>query len=134
MRHIQALLWHIDPYSDVFRTLCNLCIYKDAIFRTLGYLKRTLGYLKCKASSKACWTSKMIRHIQSPGIVKQFIQAFQGYLGIFSDFDAYSFTLRHYSFRKTIHLKCLTLFSIPLYLVNCSVICKVTFRYVHWKF
>ena len=34
--------------------------------------------------------------------------------------------LRHYSFCKTLHLKCLTVFRIPLYLDNCSVISIVT--------
>ena len=27
LKHIQALLWHIKTYSDIFRTLCNPCIY-----------------------------------------------------------------------------------------------------------
>ena len=39
-----------------------------------------------------------------------FFKHFQGYLWIFRDNDAYSFTLRHYSFCKTLHLKCLTVF------------------------
>ena len=38
--------------------------------------------------------------------------------------------LRHYCFRKTLHLKCSTVFWIRLCLDNCSVICTVTLCYV----
>ena len=38
--------------------------------------------------------------------------------------------LGHYYFYKTIHLKCLTVFWICVYLDNCSVICTVTLLYV----
>ena len=38
--------------------------------------------------------------------------------------------LRHYSFCKILHLKCLTVFWIPICLDNCSVICTVTLCYV----
>ena len=62
-RHIEALLRHTEPYSDIFRILWSPCIYNCAIFRTLTYLKP-------KASSKACPTCKMFRHTQSPGIIR----------------------------------------------------------------
>ena len=38
--------------------------------------------------------------------------------------------LRYYSFCKTLHLKCLTVFWMRVCLDNCSVICKVTWCYV----
>ena len=49
--------------SDICRTLCNPCIYNRAIFGTLAHLE-------LEASSKACQTCKLIRYIQSPGIVR----------------------------------------------------------------
>ena len=73
LRHIQALLRHIEPYSDIFRTLCNPSIYNRVIFRTLIP----------EASSKACRTCKITWHIQSLGIVGTLRKHFQGYLGIF---------------------------------------------------
>ena len=46
--------------------------------------------------------------------------------------------LMHYSFCKTLRLKCLTVFWISLCLDNCSLICTVTICYVlhqtHWEF
>ena len=34
-RHIQVLLRHIQPYCDIFRTLCNSCHFQNSgIFRT----------------------------------------------------------------------------------------------------
>ena len=63
LRDIQVLLRHIEPYSNIFRTLCNTCIYNRAIFRILAYLE-------IEESSKVCWTNKMIKYIQSPGIVR----------------------------------------------------------------
>ena len=93
LRHILALLRHIEPYSDIFRTLCKPCIYNRAIFRTLAYSE-------LKASSKACRTFKMIRHIQSPGI-EQFFNYFQRYLGIFRDIDACSATLTLFFLQNT---------------------------------
>ena len=53
-----------EPYPDIFRTLDNSCLYNHTIFRTLAHLE-------LEASSKACWTHKVIRHIQSPGIVRK---------------------------------------------------------------
>ena len=72
LRDTEALLLFIEPYSDIQRTLCNPSIYSHAIFRNLAYLKR-------EVSPKACWTCKMIRHIQSPSIVRTV------YLSIFND-------------------------------------------------
>ena len=60
-------------------------MYNRAIFRTLAYVK-------LDASSKACRTCKMIMHLQSPTIVRSLFEHFQGYLGIFTDIDAYSAT------------------------------------------
>ena len=54
---------HIEPHSDIFRILCNLYIYNGDIFGTLTHLEP-------EAFSKACQTSKMIKYIQSPGIVR----------------------------------------------------------------
>ena len=79
-------MWrHIEPYSDIFRTLCNPCIYNRLIFRTLAPLR----HLK-----KPVQHCKMIKHIQSPGIVRTIYSSnFQGYLGIFRDTGAYLATL-----------------------------------------
>ena len=99
-RHIQALLRHIEPYSDLFRTLCNPC-YNRATYRTLTYLE---PYQTCK----------MIRHFSSHGIFRIV------YSRIFKDIQEYSGIFRihiqphfgHYSFFKTpeTYLKCLTAF------------------------
>ena len=56
LRQIQALLRHIELYSDILRTLCNLCICSHALFRILAHLEP-------RAPSKTCWTYKMIKHI-----------------------------------------------------------------------
>ena len=64
LRHIQVLLRNIEQYSDIFRTLCYLCIYKIAIFRTLTHLES-------QASSKVGRTRKMIMQILNPGIVRK---------------------------------------------------------------
>ena len=103
LRQIQALLWNVEPYSDIFRTLCNLCIYNRIIFRTLAYLE-------AQPSLKAYQTCKMISHIQNPGMVRieilnwiKVLNPFQSYLGIFRDIDALSITPRHYSLCKTPH-------------------------------
>ena len=63
MRHIQALLRHIEPYSDVFSTLVHL---------------------EFNASWKACQTCKMIRHIQSFQAFSRTFRDIQGYWCIFS--------------------------------------------------
>ena len=75
-RHIQALLRHIEPYSDIFWTLCKPYIYNSG----------TLARLEPLPSSKACWSCMMIRNIQSPD------QAFLR-IGTFRDVAAYSVTL-----------------------------------------
>ena len=53
---------------DWLRIPCNPCICDYAIFKTLAYLET-------ETSSKACQTCRMIKHIESPGIVEQFILA-----------------------------------------------------------
>ena len=60
MRHIQVFLRHIEPYSNIFTTLCNPCVYNRAILRPLTYLEP-------KVSSKA---RKMMTHIENYGIVR----------------------------------------------------------------
>ena len=78
--------WYIEVYSVIFRILCNPCIYNRIIFRTLAHLDP-------QASSKACGTRKMIRYIQSPGIIRTvFSSIFKGYLVILSVINAYSAT------------------------------------------
>ena len=93
---IQTLLRHNAPYSDIFRNLCKLCLYNRGIFRTLAYSEP-------KTSSKACRTFKMIRHIQSPGIVKTIYSSIlrismdiQGYWCIFSHAQALFFFAKHF--------------------------------------
>ena len=83
--HFQAYweaLRHIQAYSDIPRTLCNSCIYKHAIFRTLRHLEP-------KTSLIACQTCKMIRHTQSPGILSKV------YSSIFEYIEGYSGILMH---------------------------------------
>ena len=63
LKHIQALLKYIEPYSDIYRTLNNPRIYDHVIFTTLAHLEP-------KASSKTCPKRKMIRYILDPGILK----------------------------------------------------------------
>ena len=61
---VYSLLRHVKQYSDIFRTLYNPCIYSRPIFRTAAHLEP-------EASSKSSRTCKMIRHIQSPSLVKR---------------------------------------------------------------
>ena len=64
--YIEAYLGIIEAYesySDIFRTLCNPYIYNRDIFRTLVLLEPDV-------SSQPCGRCKMIRHIESPGIVR----------------------------------------------------------------
>ena len=63
LRHIQALLRCTESYSNMFRTLCNPCIYSRVIFITLTHFEPDV-------TSKVCQTCKMTRHIQKPGIVR----------------------------------------------------------------
>ena len=82
LRHIQTILRHIVPYSDIFRTLFKPCLYNLIILRSLAYLEPD-------ASWKACLTSKMIMHIQNPCIVRTV------YSSIFKDIYGYSKILMH---------------------------------------
>ena len=54
------------------------------MFRTLTHLEH-----------KTCRVCKMIRHIRSPGIVRTLFKYFQGYLGIFTEIDAFINTHRN---------------------------------------
>ena len=72
-RHYWGILCHFQKYS-------GLCV-------TLAYA--TMAYLESEASSKACSTCKMIRHIWSPGIVRTI------YSNIFKDIYGYLETLMH---------------------------------------
>ena len=82
---MQALLRYIEPYLDILRTLCNPCMYKHAIFRTLAYLEpEASATCILNKSSEACQTCKMIRHIQRPCIVRKV------YSNIFEDLLGYS--------------------------------------------
>ena len=64
LRHIQELLRNIEPYNiQTYPNLSNPCIYSRAIFRTLPYLEP-------EATSKACQICRMIRHNESPDIVR----------------------------------------------------------------
>ena len=74
---MQALLRCMEPNSDILRTLRNPCIYNSAILRIVAYLEP-------ESSSKACWTCKMIMHIQSHGIVRTVCSS------IFKDIQRYS--------------------------------------------
>ena len=85
IEYIQALLWHIEPYSGIYRTPRNPCIYNRTIFKTLAYLER-------EASAKPCRTWKMIRHIQSPGILRT---VYSSIFGIFRDIQGYWYVFSH---------------------------------------
>ena len=80
LRHIQhywGILCHIKTYSEIRVTLYNRDIFN------------TLAYLELEASSKVCQKCKMIRHLQSPGIVRAVC------LNIFKDICEYSGILMH---------------------------------------
>ena len=79
---IETLLRHIEPYPDIFRTLCHPCICNSTMLRTLIHLE-------LEESSKACRKSKLIKHIQMPGIVRTV------YSSIFKDVQGYSGILIH---------------------------------------
>ena len=69
----------MEPHSDIFRTWCNTCMYNCVILRILAYLEP-------EASSKACWTCKMIMHILSQWhSQKSLFKNFQGYSEIFRE-------------------------------------------------
>ena len=76
--HIQALLGHIKPYSGIFRTLYNPCIYSRAIFRTQGIFNSLLNIKDDQAYSEP-WHSQ-----------NSLFNHFQGYFGMFRYIDAYS--------------------------------------------
>ena len=85
-RHIQeysAMSRRIKGHEDILRhiqaTLCNLCFCNRAIFRTLAYLEPV-------ASSSNCQICKIIRHIQSPGIIRTV------YSSIFKDIEIYVYS------------------------------------------
>ena len=83
LRHTQAywvssILRSIELYSDIFRSLCNPCIYNRAMFSTRAHLEHEI-------SSKVYQRCKISMYIQSPGIVRTFSRIFrdiQGYLRI----------------------------------------------------
>ena len=135
---------HIEPHSDIPRTLCNSCIYYHAIFRTLRHLEP-------KTSLIACQTCKMIRHTQSPGILSKvyssIFEYIEGYSGILMHIPPHSEAcnqvggcrpplpcpsctpaLRHYSFCKMLILNVSQCFEYVC-LDNYSVICTVTLYY-----
>ena len=118
LRHIEVyagiLSRHIESYLDIFRPLWNSCMYKRTIFRTLAYLEpEASSTCILNESSEACQTCKTTRHIQN-----SLFKHFWGSLGKFRDIDGYSATLKHYSFCKILHLKCLTVLWIRLCLDN----------------
>ena len=85
LRHIQALLRHIELYSNIFRMCCNPCIYNSTIFRTLTHLEP-------EASSKACLTCQMIKHVQSliRSVYSIFFEDIQGHSGILMHIQTHS--------------------------------------------
>ena len=85
LRHIQELLRPTEIYPDISKSPCIPCIWNRAIFRTLAHLQPEL-------SPKVCQTWKMIRHIQSFGIVRTVYKHLQEYLRTFRDIYAYSVT------------------------------------------
>ena len=73
----------IEPYSDIFGTLHNLCKYNRAVFRTQAYLE-------LEVSSKACRAYKMSVQFRALAYQNSLFKHFQGCLGIFRDINAYS--------------------------------------------
>ena len=80
MRRIQALSRHIEPYSDIFKTLCSPCIYSRTIFTALALMKP-------EVLSTVCRTCKMTRHIQRLGLIRSLCKHFQGYLPVFTNIN-----------------------------------------------
>ena len=93
MRHIEALLWHIESYSDKLKALCNPCMYNCAIFRTLAYLEPEVFCLSKMSDDQAY--SEPWHNTQ-----KSLFKHFEEYLLIFRDIDSYLATVRHYSFSQ----------------------------------
>ena len=83
MQAYLGIIEDTEPYSDIFKTIRKSCIYSHFIFRTLTHLES-------EASSRACRTCKITRHIQSPNIYRTLCKRFQGYLRVFRDTDPYS--------------------------------------------
>ena len=84
--HVQVywgILSHIQAYSGITETYW-------AIFKTLCNIFRTLTRLEPKASSKSCRTCKVIKHIQSPSIVKNFFKHLEGYSEMLTHIKAHS--------------------------------------------
>ena len=108
LRHIKALLWQIEQYLGRFRTLRNPCIHNRAhtcIYSEPQHIQSP------GVSSNACQTCQMIRYMQSLWHNQNSLFKYsQGYLGIFRYIDPYLAIFSHYSFCKTLHLKCLTVF------------------------
>ena len=100
-RYYWVILSYIQTYSE-------LCV--NFAYATVPGI--TLAYLEPKLFSKS-----LFKNIQEC-------------LGIFRNVDAYSTTIRHFSFCKMLHLTCLTMFKIRLFLDNCLVISTVTLCYV----
>ena len=121
-RHHMHMPNHIQTYSELCAWPLHVkpCQNSD-IFRTLTHLE-------CKASSKACWTSKMIRHIQSPGIVRiVYFRHFQGYLRDIKEETS------PFLFLKSKNVFLWVLFS-SLFLAKCSFKCPSSMKHpLPWK-
>ena len=98
-----AIFIHIQN-PGIFRTQC--------IFKSLSNIYDNQGYSEP-------WHSQ-----------NSLLKYFQRSLKIFRDTDAYLPELRHYSFCKVLHLKCLTVFCIQLCFENYSVIFTVALCYI----
>ena len=132
LRQIQALLWNVEPYSDIFRTLCNLCIYNRIIFRTLAYLE-------AQPSLKAYQTCKMIRHNPEPWHGQnrniELNQSIKSFSKIFRDIQGFWCIINHTQALFSLqNAPFYSAFWIRLCLDNCSVIYKMTLWHVQWKF
>ena len=102
LRHIQALLryyWSILSHVLIYSELCI----------TLAYTTVPYSHLEPKTSSKGYQICKMIRYIQSPGIVRTVyssifneIQGYSRYLRIFKDISAYAATFTGVQLRSVL--------------------------------
>ena len=77
IQQYSGILRDIKTYRGIFRHCGYWSIFSSVIFRILRNphicnrtIFRTLAHLEPTASSKVCGTSKMIRYIQNPGMIR----------------------------------------------------------------
>ena len=136
---------HIELYSDIFRCLCNPCIYNRAIFKPLTNLepKKSCAHLWLKVSTQIV-VLRVSRRTNSKTQEKQvqvpfFLVFLTKYLSKCPSSTKLTLpwklsccapALRHYYFCKTLHLTWWTVLWIRFSLESYSITCTVTFCHI----